>query len=106
MHFSLGFTHREPANRVARKVEGSDIFCGLLAQIRERFEGRRTKGPRVELDTLTEFEQAVLRKTMEIPYGEVRPYAWVAREIGRPKAVRAVGMGERPPAPPRSEPRA
>jgi O-6-methylguanine DNA methyltransferase len=28
---------------------------------------------------------------MEIPYGEVRPYSWVAREIGRPKAVRAVG---------------
>ena len=44
-----------------------------------------------DLDTLTEFEQAVLRKTMEIPYGEVRPYSWVAREIGRPRAVRAVG---------------
>ena len=33
----------------------------------------------------------MLRKTMEIPYGEVRPYSWVAREIGRPRAVRAVG---------------
>ena len=33
----------------------------------------------------------MLRKTMEIPYGEVRPYAWVAREIERPRAVRAVG---------------
>jgi O-6-methylguanine DNA methyltransferase len=77
--------HGRPARRVSEMPED------LLAQIRERFEGRRTKGPRVELDTLTEFEQAVLRKTMEIPYGEVRPYAWVAREIGRPKAVRAVG---------------
>ena len=48
-------------------------------------------GRSVDLDTLTEFEQAVLRKTMEIPYGEVRPYSWVAREIGRPRAVRAVG---------------
>jgi O-6-methylguanine DNA methyltransferase len=33
----------------------------------------------------------VLRKTREIPRGEVRPYGWVAREIGHPAAVRAVG---------------
>jgi O-6-methylguanine DNA methyltransferase len=63
----------------------------LLADVRKRFEGARTDGPAVDLAVLTEFEQAVLRKTMEIPFGEVRPYAWVAREIGRPRAVRAVG---------------
>jgi O-6-methylguanine DNA methyltransferase len=33
----------------------------------------------------------VLRKTLEIPRGQVRPYGWVAREIGHPAAVRAVG---------------
>jgi O-6-methylguanine DNA methyltransferase len=33
----------------------------------------------------------VLDKALEIPPGEVRPYAWIAREIGRPRAVRAVG---------------
>jgi O-6-methylguanine DNA methyltransferase len=63
----------------------------MLAAVHKRFEGERTKGPDIDLETLTEFEQAVLRKTMEIPFGEVRPYSWVAREIGRPKAVRAVG---------------
>jgi O-6-methylguanine DNA methyltransferase len=63
----------------------------LLAQVQARFEGRRTDGPPLHLETLTEFERAVLLKTMEIPYGEVRPYSWVAREIGRPRAVRAVG---------------
>ena len=46
---------------------------------------------RFDLRSLTEFERAVLLKALEIPRGEVRPYAWVAREIGRPKAVRAVG---------------
>ncbi len=45
----------------------------------------------VDLAGLSEFQQAVLRKTAEIPPGEVRPYGWVAREIGRPGAVRAVG---------------
>jgi O-6-methylguanine DNA methyltransferase len=39
----------------------------------------------------TPFMQAALLKAREIPYGEVRPYSWVAREIGRPGAVRAVG---------------
>jgi O-6-methylguanine DNA methyltransferase len=46
---------------------------------------------RFDLKGLTEFEQAVLRKAMEIPRGEVRPYAWIAREIGHPRALRAVG---------------
>jgi len=42
------------------------------------------------------FEQAVLRKTREIPRGEVRPYGWIAREIGRPAAMRAVGTALAP----------
>lgn len=40
---------------------------------------------------LSDFRRAVLRKTAEIPPSEVRPYGWVAREIGSPGAVRAVG---------------
>lgn len=66
-----------------------------------RREGRRKKVPwrspgepkeiPFDLRSLSPFEQAVLRKALEIPRGEVRPYGWIAREIGRPKAVRAVG---------------
>ena len=52
--------------------------------------GKRGK-IRFDLESLSPFEQAVLRKALEIPRGEVRPYGWIAREIGRPKAVRAVG---------------
>ena len=44
-----------------------------------------------DLRRVSEFERAVLLKALEIPRGEVRPYAWVAREIGHPRAVRAVG---------------
>jgi O-6-methylguanine DNA methyltransferase len=47
--------------------------------------------PRLDLRPLSEFERAVLLKVLQIPRGEVRPYAWVAREIDSPKAVRAVG---------------
>lgn len=63
----------------------------MARQVRLRLRGERPASLRVDLGPLTEFEQAVLHKTMEIPYGEVRPYAWVAREIDRPRAVRAVG---------------
>jgi O-6-methylguanine DNA methyltransferase len=44
-----------------------------------------------DLRGLSEFEQSVLRKAFEIPRGEVRPYSWIAREIGHPDAVRATG---------------
>ena len=52
--------------------------------------GKPHKVP-VDLDQLPDFEHQVLLKVLEIPRGEVRPYAWVAAELGRPLAVRAVG---------------
>ncbi len=58
----------------------------------------RGAGLDYDLSGLTDFERAVLMKTLEIPRGEVRTYSWVAREIGRPGAVRAVGtaLGNNP----------
>src|SRR6266699_3281483 len=61
----------------------------LVAKIQDELNGKRRM--RFDLRGLTPFEQAVLRKTREIRRGEVRPYGWVAREIGHPAAVRAVG---------------
>jgi methylated-DNA-[protein]-cysteine S-methyltransferase len=34
----------------------------------------------------------VLETVRSIPHGEVRSYGWVARQIGKPKAARAVGQ--------------
>lgn len=39
----------------------------------------------------TPFQMDVWRALQEIPYGETRSYAQLARVIGRPDAVRAVG---------------
>ncbi|MEI6438327.1 MAG: MGMT family protein [Candidatus Omnitrophota bacterium] len=44
---------------------------------------------------LTPFEAAVLKATLAIPFGETRTYAWVAKQIGKPGAVRAVGSALR-----------
>jgi len=62
----------------------------LRRAVAAHLRGRRA-ALRFDLDRLSEFERTVLRKALEIPHGEVRPYAWLAREIGRPAAVRAVG---------------
>jgi methylated-DNA-[protein]-cysteine S-methyltransferase len=45
----------------------------------------------LDISDLTPFEQAALRAAARIPPGEVRSYAWVATQIGRPRAARAVG---------------
>jgi O-6-methylguanine DNA methyltransferase len=61
----------------------------LAARIEDQLSGKRRM--QFDLRGQTEFQQAVLRKTLEIPRGQVRPYGWIAREIGHPAAVRAVG---------------
>lgn len=59
--------------------------------------GRLGKLP-VDLSSIGEFQRKVLEKCSEIPPGEIRPYGWIAREIGSPGAVRAVGtaLGRNP----------
>jgi O-6-methylguanine DNA methyltransferase len=77
-----------------RKDIGRPLFrveppADLGEKIQDQLDGKRRL--RFDLRGLTPFTQAVLRKTQEIPRGQVRPYGWIAREIGYPAAVRAVG---------------
>lgn len=44
---------------------------------------------------MTPFQWQVLAATATIPLGETRSYKWVAQQIGRPRAVRAVGQALR-----------
>jgi len=39
---------------------------------------------------MTDFEKKVLRVVSKIPLGEVRSYKWVAKQVNKPKAYRAV----------------
>jgi len=74
---------------VGRQLAPAEAPKALASQIEAELRG--TRRMRFDLRGLTPFEQAVLRKTREIPRGEIRPYGWVAKEIGHPAAVRAVG---------------
>lgn len=77
------------ADNIGRRLMRVDPPADLAAKIEDQLEGKRRM--RFDLRGLTSFSQDVLRKTLEIPRGQVRPYGWVAREIGHPAAVRAVG---------------
>lgn len=67
------------------------ILLKTEQQLNEYFAGERTCFE-LELDfTGTEFQKEVWAALLEIPFGETRSYGDIARRIGRPKAVRAVG---------------
>lgn len=87
---------RQRFGRSLRQV--AQLPAGLRSMVYQLLSGAKRPSPRLDLRRLSEFERAVLLKVRQIPRGEVRPYAWVAREIGSPKAVRAVGsaLGRNP----------
>ena len=74
---------------VGRELVRVEPPAGMAQKIADQLEGKRRL--HFDLRQLTPFSQAVLRKTLQIRRGEVRPYGWIAREIGHPAAVRAVG---------------
>jgi O-6-methylguanine DNA methyltransferase len=85
--------------RTGRPIERRESLPTDLARaVERRLAGDRKARISLDLRGTTDFEQAVWRKALEIPRGEVRPYGWIAAEIGRPKAVRAVGtaLGHNP----------
>jgi O-6-methylguanine DNA methyltransferase len=85
--------------RFQRSMQRVDALPETLAEaLNEQLSGGSRPDLRFDLRKASDFERAVLLKALEIPRGEVRPYHWVAREIGRPKAVRAVGsaLGNNP----------
>lgn len=79
---------RKPPDEPARSRWKESAHKELAAY----FVGRGTCfSTRCDLSGLSPFTRAVLRITAKIPYGEVRSYEWVARKLGKPRAVRAVG---------------
>src|SRR5690349_14518498 len=88
-------TFRAETGRLALRREPPEP---LVRTLREWLRGDRRHKLRFDLRGLGEFQQAVLFKALEIPYGQIRPYSWIAREIGHPQAVRAVGtaLGHNP----------
>ena len=64
----------------------------VTQQLSEYFAGQRREFDLpLDLSGVTPFRAEVLRALMRVPYGETTTYAELARAVGNPKAVRAVG---------------
>lgn len=53
---------------------------------------------KLDLSTGTQFQRSVWETALRIPYGTVQSYGWIAQQIDKPNAMRAVGgaMGANP----------
>mgnify|MGYP002715137169 CR=1 FL=1 len=61
-------------------------------ELTEYFDGTRRKFTvPLDLRGVTEFRAEVLRELAKVPFGETTTYTELARAVGNPKAVRAVG---------------
>lgn len=85
-----------PKGKMRRDPESDWIyneapFVDVRTQLAEYFDGKRKTFSLPLKLSGTEFQVSVLEALQDIPYGETASYGDVARRIGRPKAVRAVG---------------
>jgi methylated-DNA-[protein]-cysteine S-methyltransferase len=78
----LGTTTEDRDHPVLRETE---------RQLKEYFDGKR-KSFSLDLDLAgTKFQNDVWRALLAIPFGETRSYGQIARQLGNPQAMRAVG---------------
>ena len=69
-------------------------FSGLADLLARYFEGAVVDFASLPLDVgnAPAFQQAAWLACTTIPYGETRPYKWLAAQAGRPNAPRAAGQ--------------
>ena len=79
-------------DRVKDASWSADFFDDLMQRLRSYFGGHRVTFPdELDLSQATAFQREVWEITRLIPYGETRSYTWVAEQLGKAGAVRAVG---------------
>jgi len=87
---SIDEVRQSYAKKHGRVLEHATIPDALRRQVLAAQRGEGVDAPKVDLDAANDLEHDVLQTLTRIPRGEVRTYAWVARQVGRPRAVRAV----------------
>lgn len=80
-------------NGVNYAVRSHNLFDGLMERFRVYLSGDRITFPdELALSGATPFQRKVWEITRLIPYGETRSYTWVAEQVNKPRAARAVGQ--------------
>ncbi|MFC1865086.1 methylated-DNA--[protein]-cysteine S-methyltransferase [Chloroflexota bacterium] len=69
------------------------LLDDLVKRLKAYFNGHKiTFADKLDLSGATPFQREVWETTRLIPYGETRSYLWVANQIQKPGAARAVGQ--------------
>ena len=85
--------HQLLGDKVNYAVRDPDSFGDLITRFRVYFIGNEVNfADELDLTGATPFQRQVWEATRLIPYGETRSYMWVAEQIKKPKAARAVGQ--------------
>jgi|SRR5262245_1932733 len=72
-------------------IADASVFATATAQLHEYFAGQRQEFDLQLQMAGTAFQRAVWFALTRIPYGKTISYAELARRVGKPRAVRAVG---------------
>jgi methylated-DNA-[protein]-cysteine S-methyltransferase len=86
-------------DRVKDATRSENFFHDLMERLRSYFAGQRATFPdELDLSPATAFQRQVWQITRLIPYGETRSYGWLAEQLGKAGAERAVGqaLGQNP----------
>ena len=83
---SLNFVERR-----RERASSNGLVENVVRQLKEYFEGDRREFDAPIDPQGTAFQKTVWRRLLEVPYGQTASYRDIARAVGNPKAVRAVG---------------
>jgi methylated-DNA-[protein]-cysteine S-methyltransferase len=90
-------TRRQALDLLGEQVKQAAFSPDALSSITQRFQdyysGKNTVFPdALDFSGATEFQRQVWQTAQLIPRGETRSYGWIAKQIGKPRAARAVGQ--------------
>lgn len=84
---------RRLGDRIQAAARSEKPFTDLIERLKAYFAGQRVSFPdELDLSSATTFERQVWRLVRLIPYGETRSYGWIAKQMGKSGAARAVGQ--------------
>jgi methylated-DNA-[protein]-cysteine S-methyltransferase len=92
LRFLLFSTGRRPVAPDPEWIPDTGLLKEPAAQLTAYFKGALRRFYVPVAPQGTEFQQRVWAALQEIPYGETVSYGDLARRLGNPKAVRAVGL--------------
>ncbi len=88
--FLAGISFKKPLYIAFKK---GAIPKNFIKELTSYFQGSNSHfSQEIKFLTGTDFERKVWFSLKSIPFGETRTYKWIAEEIGKPLAIRAVGQ--------------